>query len=157
VPGPDDPVERFRLCCERLRLNNAFNGVIRASELKHDTALGLSGSDVALMQELSLYGKFIEVPERLFFRRGVACAFGRGSRRRIERTIRASAVPQSRARGRIRQLLSGVGRAPVKARTDGGCTNMWLTMRRMRRGWSDPGSDSRGALAAILASNHRRR
>ena len=115
----DDPVERFRLCCERLRLNNAFNGVIRARELRRTTLhWAYPGSDVALMPELSLYGKFIEIPERLFFRRMESNAhFGRGTAE-LYRAYYPGCEHglHTRARGRIRQMLSGVGRAPLGAR-----------------------------------------
>jgi len=115
----DDPVERFRSCYERLRLNNAFNGVIRTRELRCTTLhWDYPGSDVALMPELSLYGKFIEIPERLFFRRMQAGAhFGHGTPELHRRYYPGSKRgPEWRARSLIRQMLSGVGRAPVRAR-----------------------------------------
>jgi glycosyltransferase involved in cell wall biosynthesis len=64
------PCERFRAYIERYRLNNVMNGVIRASILKRTPLLArFPGSDLVLMAELALYGKFVEVPEFMFFRR----------------------------------------------------------------------------------------
>jgi glycosyltransferase involved in cell wall biosynthesis len=64
------PSERFREYLNRERINNVMNGVIRASALRR-TALNrpLPGSDISMMAELSLLGKFVEVPDRLFVRR----------------------------------------------------------------------------------------
>jgi len=115
----DDPVERFRSCYERLRLNNAFNGVIRTRELRRTTLhREYAGSDVALMPELSLYGKFVEVPDRLFLRRMEKGAhFGHGSPELHRKYYPGSKRGlEWRARSLIRQMLTGVGRAPVRAR-----------------------------------------
>jgi glycosyltransferase involved in cell wall biosynthesis len=66
----DDPVERYRQCDARLFANNIINGVIRLGALKSSTLhREYQSSDVALMPELALYGKFVEVPEPLFYRR----------------------------------------------------------------------------------------
>ena len=64
------PSERFREYLNRERINNVMNGVIRASALR-ETALNrpLPGSDISMIAELSLRGKFVEIPERLFVRR----------------------------------------------------------------------------------------
>ena len=47
-----------------------MNGVIRASSLR-ETALNrlLPGSDISMIAELALRGKFVEIPDRLFVRR----------------------------------------------------------------------------------------
>ena len=47
-----------------------MNGVIRVSALRQ-TALNrpLPGSDISMIAELSLRGKFVEIPDRLFVRR----------------------------------------------------------------------------------------
>lgn len=61
---------RFKGLQDRLRLNNAMNGVIRTAVL-HNTPLHKEfvSSDVCLMGVLVLYGKFVELPEYLFYRR----------------------------------------------------------------------------------------
>ncbi|MGI0034562.1 MAG: glycosyltransferase family 2 protein [Nitrososphaera sp.] len=66
----EDPPSRFLHLIERMGLNNALNGVIRTEVLRR-TPLHkhFAGSDINLMAELTLYGKFVEVPERLFYRR----------------------------------------------------------------------------------------
>jgi len=66
----DRPSERFREYLNRERLNNVMNGVIRVSALRR-TALNrpLPGSDISMIAELSLRGKFVELPDRLFVRR----------------------------------------------------------------------------------------
>ena len=64
------PSERYMKLLERIRLNNVFNGVIRAAALRK-TAMNRPhlSSDIQLIAELALQGKFVEVPERLFYRR----------------------------------------------------------------------------------------
>jgi glycosyltransferase involved in cell wall biosynthesis len=64
------PSERFREYLNREKINNVMNGVIRASALRQ-TALNrpLPGSDISMVAELTLRGKFVEIPDRLFVRR----------------------------------------------------------------------------------------
>jgi glycosyltransferase involved in cell wall biosynthesis len=64
------PSVRFREYLNRERLNNVMNGVMRASALR-ETALNraLPGSDISMVAELALRGKFVEIPDRLFLRR----------------------------------------------------------------------------------------
>ncbi|MGC4083762.1 MAG: glycosyltransferase [Vicinamibacterales bacterium] len=66
----EQPSVRFREYLNRERINNVMSGVIRASALRQ-TALNrpLPGSDISMMAELALRGKFVEVPERLYVRR----------------------------------------------------------------------------------------
>jgi glycosyltransferase involved in cell wall biosynthesis len=66
----DSPRERFSAFLERVRLCHQHLGVARASmvRLTH-MLLPHQHSDVNFLAELSLYGKFYELPERLFFRR----------------------------------------------------------------------------------------
>jgi glycosyltransferase involved in cell wall biosynthesis len=66
----DSPRERFIQLMERIRLSHQHLGVSRSSMLKRTQMLGAHvGSDINLLAELALYGKFYELPERLFFRR----------------------------------------------------------------------------------------
>lgn len=64
------PSDRFREYLNREKINNVMNGVIRASALR-ETALNrlLPGSDISMIAELALRGKFVEIPDRLFVRR----------------------------------------------------------------------------------------
>jgi glycosyltransferase involved in cell wall biosynthesis len=66
----DRPSDRFRDYLNREKINNVMNGVIRASSLR-ETALNrlLPGSDISMIAELALRGKFVEIPDRLFVRR----------------------------------------------------------------------------------------
>jgi glycosyltransferase involved in cell wall biosynthesis len=65
-----DPLERFFLLTERIGLAHQHLGVIRTSMLRRTHLLRPHvGSDIALLAELALYGKFFELPERLFYRR----------------------------------------------------------------------------------------
>jgi glycosyltransferase involved in cell wall biosynthesis len=66
----DRPSDRFRDYLNREKINNVMNGVIRASSLR-ETALNrpLPGSDISMVAELALRGKFVEIPDRLFVRR----------------------------------------------------------------------------------------
>lgn len=64
------PSDRARSLVHRLRLNNAMNGLLRRSALERTTLLeNYLASDVNLLLELSLLGKFREVPQSLFYRR----------------------------------------------------------------------------------------
>jgi glycosyltransferase involved in cell wall biosynthesis len=66
----EDPIERFKLFWSRVRLNNVMNGVIRSSALaKTPLIKPYFASDTSLMAELALHGKFLQLPEQLFFRR----------------------------------------------------------------------------------------
>ena len=64
------PSDRLAKLLARIGLNNIINGVIRSDALRR-TALNKSyvSSDISLVAELSLQGKFAEIPERLFLRR----------------------------------------------------------------------------------------
>jgi glycosyltransferase involved in cell wall biosynthesis len=66
----DRPSDRFREYLNRERLNNVMNGVMRSAALR-ETALNrpLPGSDISMIAELALRGKFVEIPDRLFVRR----------------------------------------------------------------------------------------
>ena len=64
------PSTRFSQYLERERINNIMHGVIRASALRRTSLIRpMPGSDISMVAELSLLGKFVEIPERLFVRR----------------------------------------------------------------------------------------
>jgi len=66
----DNPAQRFISFYKEIRECNAIFGVIRSDVLRHTPLIGnFVGSDIHLLAELSLYGKFLCIPERLFFRR----------------------------------------------------------------------------------------
>jgi glycosyltransferase involved in cell wall biosynthesis len=66
----EDPEVRFRKLLAQVGLSHQHLGVIRCSALKRTHLLGSHvTSDINLLAELTLYGKFYELPERLFYRR----------------------------------------------------------------------------------------
>src|SRR5262249_376601 len=66
----EDPAQRFLQLIERIALAHQHLGVIRMSCLRRTHLLGTYvASDLNLLAELTLYGKFYELPERLFCRR----------------------------------------------------------------------------------------
>lgn len=65
-----DPADRFLTLLGRIGLAHQHLGLIRMSCLRRTHLLGTQvASDVNLLAELTLYGTFYELPERLFFRR----------------------------------------------------------------------------------------
>jgi glycosyltransferase involved in cell wall biosynthesis len=66
----DDPAERFIGLLENIGLAHQHLGVIRTDMLRCTGLLGpYFASDITLLAELTLYGKYYELPERLFYRR----------------------------------------------------------------------------------------
>jgi glycosyltransferase involved in cell wall biosynthesis len=66
----DDPALRFVTLLEQIKLAHQHLGLIRMSCLRKTQLLGTHvGSDINLLAELSLYGKFYELPHRLYYRR----------------------------------------------------------------------------------------
>jgi len=66
----DDPADRFLFLIDKIRKAHQHLGVIRMSALHQTHLLGSHvSSDINLLAELTLYGKFFELPDRLFYRR----------------------------------------------------------------------------------------
>ncbi|PWB73286.1 hypothetical protein C3F09_05390 [candidate division GN15 bacterium] len=66
----ESPSERMRGLVDKLRLNNAMNGLIRRAALERTILLdNYLASDVNLLVELCLLGKFRQIPQALFYRR----------------------------------------------------------------------------------------
>lgn len=64
------PSERFIQFMQKFRLSNPIYGVIRTASLERTPLLGnYIGSDIPLLAELTLHGKFYEIPEFHFYRR----------------------------------------------------------------------------------------
>ena len=62
--------KRMVALIENLKLNNVMNGLIRSNALRQTTLIKpYYASDVVLMAELAMHGKFVEYPEFLFYRR----------------------------------------------------------------------------------------
>ena len=66
----EDPADRFVALLNKIKLAHQHLGLIRMAHLQRTQLLGsYMASDINLLAELSLYGKFHELPHRLFFRR----------------------------------------------------------------------------------------
>ena len=93
----------------RVGLCNAVFGVIRTEALRDTAMIGLfDSSDVSLLAELALRGRFHEVPERLFLRRRHM-----GASRKANTDARSVAAwfGDSAKAGRSRSLLGGYAAA----------------------------------------------
>ena len=65
-----DPADRFVALLNRIKLAHQHLGLIRMAHLRQTHLLGTYvASDINLLAELSLYGRFFELPDRVFFRR----------------------------------------------------------------------------------------
>ncbi len=61
---------RFVKFMENIRLNNVMNGVIRSATLGRTALIKtFFSSDMSLMAEVAMHGKFVEIPDYLFYRR----------------------------------------------------------------------------------------
>jgi glycosyltransferase involved in cell wall biosynthesis len=61
---------RFAQLWQRVGFVNAIYGLMRADTLKRTKLIGnYLGADIVFLAELTLYGKFFEIPEFLFYRR----------------------------------------------------------------------------------------
>ncbi len=66
----ENPADRFLSLITSIKLAHQHLGLIRMSYLRQTHLLGTYvASDINLLAELTLYGKFFELPYRLFFRR----------------------------------------------------------------------------------------
>ena len=66
----DDPSERLLYAIRAEQFVNAILGVIRTDALRRTRLIApYAGGDYRLLAELSVMGKFVEIPERLYVRR----------------------------------------------------------------------------------------
>ena len=117
LPQPRSSERFFRLIAN-IGLCNALYGVARTSVLRRTRLLGsFMGSDMTFQAELSLYGKIIEVPEVLLYRRMHEQAFTYMS---VEQQVEFT-TPGRRRRvdlyswRHLREHLHSALRAPVPA------------------------------------------
>jgi hypothetical protein len=69
-------LDRFVALSRNLRLCNAVYGLIRSASLRRTELMGdFIGADISLLAELTLHGRFFEVPEVLFSRRIHSAAY----------------------------------------------------------------------------------
>lgn len=66
----DAPSARFLRVRLKMRLSNAMNGLIRLDALRRTQLMpGYRSADMVMTGHLALLGKFVEIPEYLFYRR----------------------------------------------------------------------------------------
>lgn len=66
----DNPCERFISAIDRLSLNNVMNGMTRTKAIQKTRLIpDIYCGDQVVIAELALMGKFVEIPEFLFYRR----------------------------------------------------------------------------------------
>lgn len=117
----DSPRERFSQLLDRIGLSHQHTGLIRAESLNRTHMLGVyTGSDEVLLAELTLYGKFFEIPERLYFRRfhDESSSWLRKSREHQDRyyhSSKSTGAMMNRWR-RYLGLMSAVHKSPVGGR-----------------------------------------
>lgn len=144
---------RMRHILERIQLNNAVNGVIRAKVLAQSGLIGdYFSSDNVLLAELALHGHIVQVPEELFRRRMTADAATRlkSERERIAYYQPASANPMSFQNWKlIGGYFAAAARAPLPPR-EKVCVYGHVLKRAFwhrRELGSDIGAAARAALA----------
>lgn len=125
----DSPADRLAMLLDRIRLNNAFNGVMRTEALRRAAPMGsFQRADIALMAELAMMGRFLQVERHLFFRRMSEDA---ATRLKTARQVDEHLVPDARAPLRMQNwlyylaLLRAAGRQKQLA-------SLWLVLKRMR-------------------------
>ena len=66
----ESPIERFHALLDRITINNAMHGLIRTEALRATMPLeSYYSSDNVMVAQLALAGKFMQLPEPLFYRR----------------------------------------------------------------------------------------
>lgn len=118
----EDPVDRFLALIARIKLAHQHLGLIRMSHLRQTHLLGAYvGSDINLLAELTLYGKFYELPDRLFFRRfhKDSGSWQRGNAAHEARRYHAASTRRATLRAWRSHLrfLSAVNAAPLSLKS----------------------------------------
>ncbi|MCB0185112.1 MAG: hypothetical protein KDE31_12650, partial [Caldilineaceae bacterium] len=147
----DSTVERFVACvCRRNHQSTVF-GLIRTDVLRRTPLIGaFSSSDRILNGELVLHGKFIEVPDYLFFKRNHDQAHWMVYRTRQERDAwydprlgRTRTFPHWRL---LREHLQSIQRVPMSWVDRQSCRISmlrWMVLyrkhlvRNLKAGWSN--------------------
>jgi glycosyltransferase involved in cell wall biosynthesis len=135
-----DVVRRFAACLNPMKLcHNVIFGLIRRDILAGTRLIGTYlASDRSLVAELSLYGPFEELPERLFFRRkhssniGIALKDLQFYRPGLRRKF---VMPEWRL---FREFLRSIRRAPLGVREKARLTGTvlrWAVGRRQELDW----------------------
>jgi glycosyltransferase involved in cell wall biosynthesis len=117
----EDPVERFNTFVETVRLCHHHQGLIRASAIRRTAMLGKHvASDLNFLAELTLYGKFYEIPQIQLVRRfhPESSSWNRSSAAHQARRYHAEGVRRVLFNGWRRHLafVDGVLRSPCLPR-----------------------------------------
>jgi len=152
------PRKRLRHIVRHLRLSNALFGLIRSSALRRTALIGgYFASDCVLLAELAMLGKFVELPERLFYRR-----IHEGMSLRANRlpgqisawfdatNTRPCPLPMYRL---FVEHLKRIGRAPLEPDERDWCYAVFI-VEWLRRYKGRMAKDLASALAAVLASGN---
>lgn len=162
IPYADDlhvadvrPSVRFLRVLGSLRLNNAFNGVIRTAALRQ-THLNevYEGSDIILLAELGFAGYIWRLPEYLFFRRVIPAATAArkdaGSRKDFFSAEGRDVLATPRL-DRFKGSLRAAAKAPIPA-----TERVNSLLQLARRGWwsrHDLGPEFLASIRQRFSSN----
>jgi len=110
------PSERFTQLMQQMRLCNTIFGLVRTVELRKTGGYpAYLGGDIVLMAELSLRGKFYEIPEYLFYRRfHPSAASSMKDQRQLESYLEPSLAKQERIHRREWTHLAGHFRSTLR-------------------------------------------
>lgn len=134
----DAPSTRFAAYLRNVEMCNAAFGLMRSNVLRQTGLCGTySDSDFVLLGELLLYGKFVELPQRLFFRRihaGIAVRKYPTAQARMEMSDPGSTGRLSFPHWKvIAGYLGAIHRAPLTFSQRLRCyfhTHIWMRRRR---------------------------
>jgi len=150
----DDPVERFVTFLKNVRLSHHHQGLIRSDAVARTAMLrDHVASDINFLAELTLYGKFAEIPKYQFFRRfhPDSSSWNRGSAAHQARRYHAAGSRRKRVQVLKKQLAftTAILRSPCTF----GQKRRLLTLAGKRMYWdkAELGAD----LAAVLTQAPR--
>ncbi len=133
----DDPTERLRIALMANQWMNAALGVIRTDSLRRTRLMPrYAGGDYRLMAELSVLGKFVEIPERLYVRRIHSESYAGNARNAawLRRYMSGSRAGMRLPTWHLRKDYAGiVMRAPIPLSRK--AVLLAYVVRAMRRQW----------------------
>lgn len=150
----DVPHRRLGHLVRTISLANAIFGVIRREILGQTRLIGpYLGSDIVLLMELSLYGKFHELPDHLFFRRDHESNVRKLSPAERNRWFDASGrkISESVQVNVSRGLYTAIMRAPLSVLEKTAC--LVQLARWLLRKWRDIGGRYKARMKEALAIN----
>ena len=130
------PSDRFTDCLGHAGMCNPLYGVVRLETLRRTRGMGnYIGSDIVLLAELTLYGTFLEIPERLFLRRIHGEALSSKSNEAQQDGFTPGQVRGTFMREwrHLWELWRGVMQAPISTREQARITAILLRRGRWNR------------------------